>query len=190
MNNLPIIVGVTGASGIIYAVKLLETLKKLNIKTILVVSSMGFFTAKEELGLEKEDLISLASEYYPNNSLHASISSGSFLTAGMIIAPCSIKTLSSIANSYNDNLITRSADVVLKERRKLVLMVRETPLHAGHIKLMQQATENGAIIMPPVPAFYNKPQSIDDIINHSVARCLDLLEIENNLTLRWGVTND
>lgn len=185
MNNLPIIVGVTGASGIIYAVKLLETLKKLNIKTILVVSSMGFFTAREELNLSKEDLISMADEYYPNNALHASISSGSFLTRGMIIAPCSIKTLSSVANSYNDNLITRSADVVLKERKKLVLMVRETPLHAGHLKLMQTATESGALIMPPMPAFYNNPQSIDDIVNHTVSRTLDLFDIENNLTKRW-----
>lgn len=187
MNNLPIIIGVTGASGIIYAVKILEALKTLNIKTILVVSSMGFFTAREELDMSKEKLIELADEYYPNNSLHASIASGSFLTRGMIIAPCSIKTLSSVANSYNDNLITRSADVILKERRKLVLMVRETPLHAGHIDLMQKVTLSGGIIMPPMPAFYNKPQSIDDIINHSVSRTLDLFSIENNITKRWGV---
>ena len=185
MRNLPIIVGVTGASGIIYSVKILEDLKKLNIKTILVVSSMGFFTAKEELDLSKEELISMADEYYPNNSLHASISSGSFKTRGMIISPCSVKTLSSVANSYNDNLITRAADVVLKERRKLVIMLRETPLHAGHIDLMQRATSSGAIIMPPMPAFYNNPQSIDDIVNHSVSRCLDLFDIDNDITKRW-----
>lgn len=186
MNNLPIIVGISGASGIIYAVKLLESLKKLNIKTILVVSKMGFFTAKEELNISENELINLATEFYPNNALHASISSGSFLNRGMIIAPCSVKTLSSIANSYNDNLITRSADVALKERRKLVLIFRETPLHSGHIDLMQKATNSGAIIMPPVPAFYNKPQSIDDIVNHTVARALDLFNIENNITKRWN----
>ncbi len=187
MNNLPIIVGITGASGIIYAVNLLKVLKKLNIKTILVVSSMGFYTAKEELGLSKENLIAMADEFYPNNSLHASIASGSFLNKGMIIVPCSVKTLSSIANSYNDNLITRSADVALKERRKLVLIFRETPLHSGHINLMQKANENGAIIMPPVPAFYNKPKNINDIVNHSISRCLDLFNIKNDLTKRWGI---
>jgi 4-hydroxy-3-polyprenylbenzoate decarboxylase len=185
MNN-SIIVGISGASGIIYAVKLLESLRNLNIRTILVVSKMGFFTAAHELSLSQEELIAMADEFYPNNALHSPISSGSFLSAGMIIAPCSVKTLSSIANSYNDNLITRAADVMLKERRKLVLMFRETPLHAGHIDLMQKATTNGAIIMPPVPAFYNKPQSIEDIVNHSAARCLDLLGIENNLSQRWS----
>ncbi|MCL2566872.1 MAG: UbiX family flavin prenyltransferase [Alphaproteobacteria bacterium] len=184
MNN-SIIVGISGASGIIYAVKLLEALKKLNIRTILVVSKMGFFTAQHELNLSQEQLIAMSDEFYPNNALHSSISSGSFLTKGMIIAPCSVKTLSGIANSYNDNLITRAADVILKERRKLVLMFREAPLHLGHIELMQKATLNGAIIMPPMPAFYNKPQSIEDIVQHSVARCLDLLGIENSLSRRW-----
>ncbi|MDR2007900.1 MAG: UbiX family flavin prenyltransferase [Alphaproteobacteria bacterium] len=184
MNNA-IIVGISGASGIVYAVKLLETLRSLNIKTILVVSKMGFFTAREELGLGEQELIAMADEFYPNNALHAGISSGSFLSRGMIVVPCSVKTLSGIAHSYNDNLITRAADVMLKERRKLVLMFRETPLHLGHIDLMQKATMNGAIIMPPVPAFYNKPQTIEDIVNHSVARCLDLFGIENNISARW-----
>jgi 4-hydroxy-3-polyprenylbenzoate decarboxylase len=183
---LPIIVGITGATGAIYGINLLKELKKLDIPTILVVSTMGLVTIKQELSLSAKDVFSLASKHYTNDNLSASIASGSFLTSGMIVAPTSVRTLSSIANALDDNLITRSADVVLKERRKLVLMFRETPFNLTHIKLMESITLNGGIIMPPLPAFYNNPRSIDDIVNHSVARCLDLFGIKNKITSRWG----
>ncbi len=185
MKKLPIIVGITGATGIIYSIKLLEVLKVLKIETILSVSQMGFYTAKEELNITPKDLIKMADHYYPIDSLAAPISSGSFLSGGMIVAPCSVKTLSAIANSYNDNLIARAADVCLKERRKLVLLFRETPLHLGHINLMRQVAESGGIIMPPLPAFYNKPKSIDDIVSHTVGRCLDLFHMDSNIIKRW-----
>lgn len=184
-NNLPIIVAISGASGSIYGIRLLEELKKLKQKTILVVSNMGFTTLKQELGLSPKEVIALADDYFENSNLSAPISSGSFLTQGMIVAPCSVKSLSGIANSYNDNLITRSADVILKEKRKLILLVRESPLHLGHLNLMAQATSCGAIICPPMPAFYNQPTTIDDVVNHSVFRCLDLLNITNNYKKRW-----
>jgi 4-hydroxy-3-polyprenylbenzoate decarboxylase len=147
---------------------------------------MGFTTIKEELNLSPKEVISLATKYYSNKDLTANISSGSFLTKGMIVAPCSIKTLSTIANCHTDNLITRAADVCLKESRKTVLLLRETPLHLGHIKLMEQAVLQGSTIMPPLPAFYNNPQSIQDMVNHSVSRCLDLFHIKNDLTTRWN----
>lgn len=182
---LPIIVAITGATGIIYAIRILQELKRLNIETILVMSTMAMVTLKYETTMSVKEVIALATKYYTNDNLAASISSGSFLTQGMVVAPCSVKTLSSIANSLNDNLITRSADVVLKERRKLVLLFREAPLHLGHINLMASATQSGAIIMPPLPAFYNNPQTLDDIVNHTVSRTLDLFNIKNNITTRW-----
>ncbi len=184
--SLPVVVCISGASGSIYGVNLLKALSQLNIKSILVVSTMGFVTAKEELGITAKELISMADEYHDNSNLAANISSGSYITAGVVVAPCSVKTLSSIANCYNDNLITRVSDVSLKERRKTILLFREAPLHNGHISLMQQASNSGCIIMPPVPAFYNKPKTINDIVNHSVFRVLDLLGIENDLVSRWN----
>ncbi|MFL1781173.1 UbiX family flavin prenyltransferase [Candidatus Hepatincolaceae symbiont of Richtersius coronifer] len=185
-NSLPIIIGITGATGAIYAIALLKALKQLDYRTILIVSEMGFYTIKDELNMTPKQVIALADEYYSNSNLGAPIASGSFLTLGMIVAPCSVKSLSGIAHAYDDTLITRAADVVLKERRRLVLLLRETPFNLIHINLMKQATESGAIIMPPVPAFYNKPNSIADIVSHTVARCLDLFAIENDLTLRWN----
>lgn len=184
-KNLPIIVAITGASGSIYGIKLVETLKSLGFKTILVVSREAITTIQYELNLKYSDISSLADEFYQNDDIAAPIASGSFLTGGMIIAPCSVKSLSAIANCYSTNLITRSADVTLKERRKLVILFRETPFHLGHIKLMEQATLNGAIIAPPMPTFYTKPKSVDDIINHSLARILDLFEIDHSLSPRW-----
>lgn len=186
MDNRPIIIGVSGATGAVYPFRILQELKRLNQKTILVVSEMAFMTIKQELNISPKEFISMADEYIVNSNLGASIASGSYLTKGMIVAPCSIKSLSGIANCYDDNLITRSADVCLKERRKVVLLLRETPLHLGHINLMKQATENGAIIMPPVPAFYNNPQTIDDIVNHTVSRVLDLFDINTDISQRWS----
>ena len=185
-NNLPIIIGLSGATGAIYGVELLKILKLLNIKTILVASEMGFYTAKEELNLKPKDIIALADEYYPNTDFNAPIASGSFLNRGMIVAPCSVKSLSAIANSYDSNLLVRSADVCLKEKRKLVIMFRETPLHLGHIQLMEKIALYGGIIAPPLPAFYNNPKTIDDIVKHSILRVLDLFDIEHNLLQRWG----
>lgn len=181
----PLIVAITGASGAIYGVRLLQHLRTLQINTILVISKMGFATIKTELGLSNQQVIKLADEYYSNDNLFASISSGSFLTNGMIVAPCSIKSLSGIANCYNDNLISRSADVCLKEKRTLVLMLRESPLHYGHLQLMQTINASGGILMPPFPAFYNHPKTIEDIVDHSLARCLDLFLIPHSLTERW-----
>ncbi len=184
-NNLPLIIAITGASGSIYGIKLLQELKKLHIPTILTVSEMGFVTIKEELKLSPKDVINLADEYFHNFDMKASIASGSYRTLGIIVAPCSVKTLSAIANCYDDNLIVRASDVCLKERKKVILLFRETPLHMGYINIMKKATENGAIIMPPVPAFYNKPNNIDDLVSHTISRTLDIFNIENNISPRW-----
>ncbi|MGV3278322.1 UbiX family flavin prenyltransferase [Rickettsiales bacterium LUAb2] len=184
-NNLPIIIAITGASGSVYGVNLLKAFKQLDIKTMLVLSRDAITTAQYELQLSYKELTSLASEHYTNDDIAAPIASGSVLTRGMIVAPCSVKSLSSIANCYSNNLISRAADVTLKERRKLVLLFRETPLHLGHIKLMEQATLNGAIIAPPLPTFYTNPKTIDDLVNHSIARILDLFNIDNNFSPRW-----
>ncbi len=185
MNPKPIILALTGASGAIYGVEILKALHSLNQNVHLIVSEKAKLTIKHELEINPKDLYSLATKVHENNNIGASIASGSFLRKGMIVAPCSVKTLSSIANSYNNNLITRSADVCLKERKKLILLFRESPFHLGHINLMQKATELGAIIAPPLPAFYTKPKTIEDIIKPSVAKALDLLEIENNISNRW-----
>lgn len=183
--TLPVIVGISGASGAVYGVEALRMLKELGIPTHLIVSELGLRTLKIETDLSLADLTPLASEVHNNKDLGASISSGSKKSRGMIIAPCSIKTLSGVAHSNSANLLIRAADVVLKERRPLVLMVRETPLHKGHIDLMAQAADIGAIIHPPLPAFYTRPQSIDDIVRHSVGRALDHLDIEHDLIKRW-----
>ena len=183
--TFPLIVGISGASGAIYGVRLLEALHANKIPAHLVVSKSAALTLKEEMGLAIEKVRALADATYQNTDIGAAISSGSFKTRGMVIIPCSIRTLSDIAYGTTDSLLSRAADVTLKERRRLVLVVREAPLHAGHLRSMLTATEAGAIIAPPVPAFYPRPQTIDDIVNHTVGRCLDLFDIDAGLVKRW-----
>ena len=181
-----IVVGITGSTGAIYGVRLLEVLHDSpEIETHLVVSDPAKQTIEYETGWSAREVLELASVVYEYRDIGAAISSGSFPTDGMIVAPCSIKTLSSIANSYNDNLLSRAADVTLKERRKLVLIVRETPLHRGHLRLMLEVTENGGVILPPMPSFYHRPKTVDDIVNHTVQRALDQFGIEKGLFQRW-----
>ncbi|WP_131782403.1 UbiX family flavin prenyltransferase [Legionella gresilensis] len=179
------IVGISGASGIIYGIRLLEILAKTDYETHLIVSKAAQQTRGYEVAISAQELIRLADKYYSNEDIAAAIASGSFKTNGMIIAPCSMHTLASVACGVTSNLLTRAADVVLKERRKLVLMVRESPFHLGHIENMQKVTQMGAIVAPPTPAFYNQPQTIDDIINHSIGRVLDLFDIDVGLVKRW-----
>ena len=186
-----IIVGISGASGAIYGLRLLEALKSIGtIEIYLTISQTGKTLLRDEIADDALDrAIQLADNYYETHELGASIASGSFLTDGMIIAPCSAKSLAAIAHGLGDNLINRAADVALKERRRLVLLFRETPLHLTHIENMAQVTRMGGIILPPVPAFYHRPASIDDIVNHSIGKALDLFEIEHNLYKRWdGLT--
>jgi flavin prenyltransferase len=183
--TLPLIVGISGASGAIYGVRMLETLRKANVPTHLIISKSAVQTLQEEADLTVGEVRVLADVTYSNSDVGAAVSSGSFKTRGMTIVPCSIRTLSDIAYGTTDSLMSRAADVVLKERRRLVLMVRETPLHAGHLRAMLAATENGAIIMPPVPALYHRPKTIDDIVNQTVGRCLDLFDIDSGLVKRW-----
>lgn len=183
-----LIVGISGASGAIYGVRLLQVLRDVtDIETHLVMSQAARQTLSLETDLSLRDVQALADVVHDARDIAASISSGSFKTAGMVILPCSIKTLSGIVNSYTDTLVTRAADVVLKERRPLVLCVRETPLHLGHLRLMTQAAELGAVIMPPVPAFYHRPQSLDDVINQTINRVLDQFDIDlpEDLFTRW-----
>jgi len=182
-----LIVGISGSSGVIYGVRLLEVLRdEEDIETHLVMSGTG----KMNIGIETEYTVkkveAFADVVHRSNDIAATISSGSFHTEGMIVAPCSMKTLSAIVNSYADNLLCRAADVVLKEGRKLVLMPREAPLHVGHCKLLYEAAQMGAVIAPPMPAFYNKPQSVEDIINHSVGRVLDLFGLDPGIVRRWS----
>jgi 4-hydroxy-3-polyprenylbenzoate decarboxylase len=182
----PLIVAITGASGPIYGIRALELLRGVaDVETHLILSAGGRTTIAYETDYAIDDVRALADVVHSERNLAASISSGSFRTAGMIVAPCSIKTLSGIAQSHSDNLVARAADVVLKERRPLVLMLRETPLHAGHVRLMQQAIENGAIMMPPVPAFYERPRTIAEIVDQSVGRALDQLGIDVGVVRRW-----
>ena len=183
-----LIVGLSGASGAIYGVRLLQVLRNVaEVETHLVMSQAARQTLSLETDLSLRDVQALADVVHDARDIAASISSGSFKTAGMVILPCSIKTLSGIVNSYTNTLVTRAADVVLKERRPLVLCVRETPLHLGHLRLMTQAAELGAVIMPPVPAFYHRPQSLDDVINQTVNRVLDQFDIDlpEDLFTRW-----
>jgi 4-hydroxy-3-polyprenylbenzoate decarboxylase len=181
-----LIIAITGASGVIYGVRALQLLRDVkDVETHAIVSPSALRTAADELDMSAEEIRSLGDKLYNYRDIGAAISSGSFRTAGMLVAPCSVKTLSGIANCYNDELIVRAADVCLKERRRVVLLLRETPLHAGHIALMDQATRNGAIIMPPVPAFYSKPKTIDDMVNQTVGRALDLFDINLPLVKRW-----
>jgi 4-hydroxy-3-polyprenylbenzoate decarboxylase len=181
-----LIVAITGASGSIYGIRLLEALREARgVEVHLILSRGGKLTIGVETGRSVKEVERLADVVHSDQDLAATISSGSFRTAGMIVAPCSIKTLSGIVNSYADTLVVRAADVVLKEGRRLVLMPRETPLHAGHCRLLLQAAEMGAVIAPPMPAFYNAPKTIDDIVNHNVGRVLDLFDIESGLVRRW-----
>jgi len=190
MTNAPsknrLIVGISGASGVIYGIRLLRQLRPVNVETHLVLSRAAALTITYECDIKVDAVKALADVVYPVNDIGAAISSGSFQTLGMIVAPCSVKTLGEISSGVTSTLLSRAADVVLKERRRLVLMLRETPLHAGHLKNALTATEMGAIIMPPVPAFYSRPESIDDIVDQSVGRALDLFSIETGLTKRWG----
>jgi len=181
-----LIVGISGASGIIYGVRILQALQQSDIETHLVMSDSARLTLTAETDFTHKEVEALASEVHNIKNIGATISSGSFKTMGMVVAPCSIRSLSEIAYGMTTSLLSRAADVVLKERRRLVLMVRETPLHSGHLKAMTQACENGAILMPPVPALYARPQSLDDMINHTVGRCLDLFDIETDLVSRWA----
>jgi 4-hydroxy-3-polyprenylbenzoate decarboxylase len=185
-NKQRIIIGISGSSGIIYGIRLLETLRKMPIETHLVVSKAGQLTRAYETDLSLTELKALADVYHQCSDLTASIASGSFKTMGMIIAPCSMKTLGEIAHGISSSLLSRAADVVLKERRRLVLLPRETPLHLNHLNNMVTITQMGGIICPPVPAFYNKPESIDDLVNDTVGRVLDLYSLENDLVKRWG----
>ena len=180
-----IVVGITGATGVIYGVRLLEVLKDLKVEAHLILSDAAKRNISIETSFKIEGVKGLAYKVYDINDLAAPISSGSFITDGMIIIPCTIKTLSGVANSYNDNLIVRAADVMLKERRKLILVVRETPFHKGHLELMNKVTDRGGIILPPMPAFYNNPKTIDDLINHTVGKILDIMGIEHTLFKRW-----
>ena len=183
-----LIVGISGASGAIYGVRLLQVLRDVpEVETHLVMSQAARQTLTLETDFSLRNVQALANVVHDARDIAASISSGSYKTAGMVILPCSIKTLSGVVNSYTDTLVTRAADVVLKERRPLVLCVRETPLHLGHLRLMTQAAELGAVIMPPVPAFYHRPQSLDDVINQTVNRVLDQFDIDlpEDLFTRW-----
>lgn len=186
MSNPRLIIGITGASGIIYGIRLLQILRAMPIETHLVISKAGQLTRAYETELSASELRSLADVYYPCNDIAAPIASGSFKTLGMIIAPCSMKTLAEIAHGISGNLISRAADVILKERRRLVLMPRESPLHLGHLQNMVAITQMGGIICPPVPAFYHKPQTIADLVNDSVGRVLDLYDLESEGLQRWG----
>ncbi len=180
-----LIVGIAGASGVIYGVRMLEVLKNRGIETHLIISEAGKLNIKIETDYDVDKVLAMADFTYTNKQIAASVASGSFQTMGMVIAPCTVKTLSGIANSYNENLLIRAADVQLKEKRKLALMFRETPLHVGHLRLLTLAAEMGAHIVPPVPAFYHHPKTIDDIINQSVGKVLDYMGIEHDLFKRW-----
>lgn len=188
MNALPrrIVVGISGASGSIYGVRLLEVLRTLSTcETHLVLSRGAAATIGYELDQSIEEVVGLADVVHDERDLAAPLASGTFLTAAMVVAPCSIRTLSAIANSANDNLLVRAADVHLKERRKLVLVVRETPLHLGHLRLMSEVTMAGGIVLPPVPGFYVRPQNIADLVDHTVTKILDAVGVAHDLGKRW-----
>jgi flavin prenyltransferase len=180
-----LIVGVSGASGIIYGIRALELLRRAQVTTHLVMSKSAEITLAYETNLKPADLRAISSKYHPINDIGASISSGSFPTMGMLIAPCSIRTMSEIATGVTSSLLTRAADVVLKERRRLVLAIRETPLHVGHLRTMTQLAEMGAIVAPTVPAFYGRPQSVDEIVDQTVGRLLDQFGLDVGIVKRW-----
>ncbi|MBI5828331.1 MAG: UbiX family flavin prenyltransferase, partial [Chloroflexi bacterium] len=180
-----LIVGITGASGVIYGIRALQMLKAAGVESHLVLSLAAKATLAQETGWKVSDVLALASVNHDHRDVGATIASGSFVTGGMLIAPCSVKTLSAVANSYSSDLMSRAADVCLKEGRPVLLMLRETPLHLGHIRLMAQAAEAGAILFPPVPAFYVNPKTVDDIVNGTVGRALARLGIENEGYTKW-----
>jgi 4-hydroxy-3-polyprenylbenzoate decarboxylase len=182
-----LIVGITGATGVIYGIRMLQALRGLSVESHLVITDMGKTTISMETDYATGDVEKLANKVYPVRDLAARISSGSYPMDGMIVAPCSVRTLSAVANCANDNLLTRAADVTLKERRRLVLMFREAPLHAGHCELMLDASRIGAILMPPVPVFYTRPQTIAELVDQTVGRVLDLWGLEMPGLKRWGV---
>lgn len=186
MASRPLIVGISGASGIVYGVRLLEWLRPTGVETHLVVSRAADLTRAQETALGARELRALADVSYEVDDLGAAISSGSFPTLGMVVIPCSVKSLAEIATGVTSTLLTRAADVVLKQRRRLVLVVRETPLHAGHLRNMLAATEAGAVVMPPVPAFYTLPKTVDDIVDDTVGRVLDLFDVDVGRVKRWG----
>lgn len=181
------IVGISGASGVVYGVRLLQLLRQLDVESHLVMSRSAQVTLAHESQYSVADVRALAAVNYPNTDIGAAISSGSFPVMGMIVAPCSIRTLSEIAAGVTSGLLSRAADVTLKERRRLVLMVRETPLHLGHLRSMTNVTEAGAIVYPPVPAFYANPESLDAMVDHTLGRVLDLFGIESSVVHRWGM---
>jgi 4-hydroxy-3-polyprenylbenzoate decarboxylase len=180
-----LIVGITGATGIVYGIRLLEVLRACDIETHLVMTRAAARTLALETDRSADELRALADVTWPVGDIGAVIASGSFRTMGMIVAPCSVRSMSTIAAGTTDNLLSRAADVVLKERRPLVLLVRETPLHAGHLETMLKLARIGAVVMPPVPAFYTRPQTIDDIVDHTVGRALDVFDIDVGLVRRW-----
>ncbi|ADH97943.1 UbiX family flavin prenyltransferase [Salisediminibacterium selenitireducens] len=180
-----IIIGMSGSTGPIYGIRLLEVLRDLGVETHLILSQWGEKTITIETDYTVDEVKKLASYVHPATNQAAAISSGSFKTDGMVIVPCSMKTLSAVAHGYADNLVSRAADVVLKERRKLIMVPRETPLNDIHLENMLKLSRMGVVMMPPMPAFYNKPESIGDMVDHTVSRLLDQLDIDNSLTRRW-----
>jgi 4-hydroxy-3-polyprenylbenzoate decarboxylase len=184
--SLPLVVAITGATGVIYGVELLRVLRRLGQPTHLILSEAAGMNLAIETDVSLEEVRSLADVVYSNKDVGAAVASGSFRTRGMIVAPCTVKTLSAIASSYTANLVVRAADVQLKEGRKLVLMVRETPLHKGHLALMSRAADCGAVILPPMPAFYHRPATILDIVHQSLGKALDQFGIEHDLFERWA----
>jgi 4-hydroxy-3-polyprenylbenzoate decarboxylase len=186
MSKRRIIVGISGATGFQYGVKALQLLREMDVETHLVMSKAAGLTRQHETAFDRREVESLADVVYPTGAVGAAIASGSFRTMGMLVAPCSMRTLAAIASGVTDNLLTRAADVVLKERRRLVLMVRETPMHLGHIRNMATVTEYGAVVFPPVPSLYAGPQTIDDMLRHSAARALGLLGLDHPSLPRWG----
>ena len=184
--NKRIVIGISGASGVIYGVRMLSLIQEKDFETHLIISESGKKNIEIETNYKVSEVEDMATFTYDNKDLGAALASGSFLTEGMVVVPCTIKTLSGIANSYTDNLLVRAADVTLKEKRKLVLVVRETPLHKGHLRLMTTAADMGAHILPPVPSFYHQPKTIDDIINQTIGKIFDYLGIEHDLFRRWG----
>ncbi len=181
-----IVIGISGASGVTYGVRILNLLQESQYETHLIISGAGKLNIEIETPYTADQVAAMAGRVYDDTDMAAAVSSGSFLTAGMIVAPCTIKSLSGIANSYNTNLLVRAADVTLKEKRKLVLVVRETPLHKGHLRLMSLAADMGAHILPPIPSFYHQPKTIDDIVDQTIGKIFDYFGIRHSLFRRWG----
>jgi 4-hydroxy-3-polyprenylbenzoate decarboxylase len=181
-----IVVGISGASGVTYGVRMLELLRKTEFETHLIISKAGKLNIEIETSYKPDQVEAMADFTYDHKDMAAALASGSFLTEGMVVIPCTIKSLSGIANAYNENLLVRAADVALKEKRKLVLVVRETPLHIGHLRLMTMAAEMGAHLLPPVPSFYHQPKTIGDIIDQTIGKVFDYIGIEHELFNRWG----